>query len=403
VIRIELDELGPAKEVRLNGGEGRRLAASGLVEATPSLNDAEVWLIRAAGKVGVARIGDIEVWVRPKVPIDRLLFLLGYALDPKGWRDETVDLVTDEDLLPALAHALWRQAEQALRAGLLQGYRQYDETAPVLRGRLRESEQLRRHYTLPIPVEIRYDEFTVDIAENQLLRAATARMLRVPRVDPDSRRRLRHVLTRLTDVTPLAPRQPLPPWRPTRLNARYHTAVRLADLILRATSVEHATGGQAVNGFLFDMPKLFEDFVTVAIGEELARAGGRVQRQDPHHLDQALRIRMKPDLVWHRTGTPIAVIDAKYKAEKPAGFPDADLYQMLAYCTALGLTCGHLVYARGNEQPARHTIRHSGVQIVCHALDLALSPAALLDQVRRVACVISAACVDRPEPASGLP
>ncbi len=56
---------------------------------------------------------------------------------------------------------------------------------------------------------------------------------------------------------------------------------------------------------------------------------------------------------------------------KPAGYPDADLYQMLAYCTALHLPRGHLVYARGNADAARHVVRHSGVQIVCHALDLA--------------------------------
>ena len=47
---------------------------------------------------------------------------------------------------------------------------------------------------------------------------------------------------------------------------------------------------------------------------------------------------------------PRAVIDAKYKAEKPAGYPNADLYQMLAYCTALRLSDGHLVYAKGSAE-----------------------------------------------------
>jgi 5-methylcytosine-specific restriction enzyme subunit McrC len=250
---------------------------------------------------------------------------------------------------------------------------------------LRESEQLHRHHGLAIPLEIRYDEFTSDIAENQLLRAAAERMLRIPRVDHDARRRLRHLLTRLVGVTPLVRGQPLPRWQPNRLNKRYHTALRLAELVLRGTSVEHAAGATAVNGFLLDMPRLFEDFVTVAIGEQLHRRDGRVQRQDPHYLDHDDRIRMKPDLVWHRNGAPAAVVDAKYKAEKPAGFPDADLYQMLAYCTALSLRRGHLVYARGNEQPARHIVNNCGVELVCHALDLAKSPMALLAQVGRLA------------------
>ena len=66
------------------------------------------------------------------------------------------------------------------------------------------------------------------------------------------------------------------PWRPTRLNARYHAALRLAELVLRATSVDHGTGAVAVSGFLLDMPQLFEDFVTVALKESLESAFGPI-------------------------------------------------------------------------------------------------------------------------------
>lgn len=91
---------------------------------------------------------------------------------------------------------------------------------------------------------------------------------------------------------------------------------------------------------------------------------------------------MRPDLVWMTpAGTVRAVIDAKYKAERPAGFPDADLYQMLAYCTVLGLKDGHLVYAKGNEPIRIHRVARADVQLHCHALDLGLPPAELLAQV----------------------
>ena len=83
---------------------------------------------------------------------------------------------------------------------------------------------------------------------------------------------------------------------------------------------------------------------------------------------------LRPDIVWQIRGSAVAVIDAKYKAEKPAGYPNADLYQLLAYCTVLGLRVGHLVYAKGNEEPARHVVRRSGVEILCHAIDLSQPP-----------------------------
>jgi 5-methylcytosine-specific restriction enzyme subunit McrC len=381
MMRVELAETGSA-QVALSAEQGRRLAASEIVTATPSPFDPRLWDVAARGKVGVALVGDVEVWIAPKLPIDRLLFLVGYAADPRGWRDEVVALDTRDGLVPAIARAFWRQAERALRQGLLQGYRTCDESSYVLRGRLRENDQMRRHYGQVIPMEIRHDDFTVDVPENQILLAATTRMLSVPRVDQESRRRLAELRNRLADVTTLVRGARLPGWQPTRLNQRYHTALRLAEIIWRATSPQHAPGALLANGFLFDLPRIFEEFVTVGLTEALhVRHDGAARAQYPWHLDEARAVRIRPDLVWELGGLPVAVVDAKYKQEKPAGYPEADLYQMLAYCTALNLSRGHLVYARGNAEPARHVVRHTGVQIVCHALDLARAPGELLAAV----------------------
>ncbi|MER5622610.1 hypothetical protein ABT061_16350 [Streptosporangium sp. NPDC002544] len=178
----------------------------------------------------------------------------------------------------------------------------------------------------------------------------------------------------------------LPTWRPTRLNARYQNALRLAELVLRGASVEHRPGDVTVNGFLFDMARVFEDFVTVALREALADIGGHCALQATHHLDERQAIRMVPDLVWYADdGTPLAVADAKYKAEKPEGFPDADLYQMLAYCTALGLSEGHLIYAKGNAPHTAHRVRHARITIHQHALELNQPPAGLLTKVKTLA------------------
>ena len=202
---------------------------------------------------------------------------------------------------------------------------------------------------------------------------------------------LRRLLRDFADVTPLSRSDPLPSWQATRLNARYHTALRLAELVLRATSVEHEFGGVVVNGFLLDMPKLFEDFVTVALREALVPTyGGRVADQDRNHFDEAGQVVLRPDIVWKMHGSAVAVIDAKYKSEKPAGHPNADLYQLLAYCTVLGLRTGHLVYAKGNEHPARYVVRYSGIEIFCHAVDLGQPPDVLLAQMNDLAGRIAA-------------
>lgn len=190
----------------------------------------------------------------------------------------------------------------------------------------------------------------------------------------------------MADVTPARRGRPLPAWRPTRLNTRYHDAIRLAEVVLAAQSFEHHAGELRVTGFMFDMWRIFEDFVCTSLGEALERRGGRYATQYSLHLDIARAVRMRPDLVWAGTqGRVRAVVDAKYTAERPQGFPDADLHQMLAYCTVLGLADGHLVYAKGNETVRTHVVEASGVTLHCHTLDLGLPPRQLLEQVEGLA------------------
>lgn len=355
------------------------------------------WEVSDAGRVGVARVGGLTVWVRPKIPIARLLWLLGYA-GHDGWqRSEPVGYEVDDELVPVLAAAFASQVERALATGLLQGYVEVDEQGPVLRGRLRERDQLRERYGIAVPLLVRYDDFSADIPENQILRAAVDRLLVLPGVGGKTRLRLLKTRQRLADAR-LVDRRRLPSWTPSRLNARYHDALALAEIICAGDAVDHAPGSIRLDGFVVNMYKVFEDFVTRTLSPALAGLGGHCRAQDPWHLDEDGEIRMRPDLVWYQGGGPVAVVDAKYKAEKPDGFPDADLYQLLAYATALGLDHGQLVYAKGNETAQRWTVRNCGVRIVAYTLDLEASPAEVLGQVARIAVSIG-----RNAPGAGDP
>lgn len=396
MIELELDELGPVIELELTPDQGRLLAASGVVSVTPSLYAPRRWLIGPAGKVGAARVGNVVIRIKPKVEIARLLFMLGYSSHGAAWQASSVEVGEAPDLVPAIAQAFWRQVAQAIHQGLLPGYVTCEESSPVLRGRLLESAQLARHHGQPLPLEIRYDEFTVDIPENQILRTACERMLLVPRVDTESSRMLLRLLRDFADVRSIRRGDPMPAWQPTRINARYHAALRLAELVLHATSVEHTAGTVTVSGFLLDMPQLFEDFVTVALREAIEGLhGGRVIAQSRHYLDEAARVVLRPDIIWRIDGKAVAVIDAKYKAGKPSGFPNADLYQLLAYCTVLDLRVGHLVYAAGNEQPSRYIVRQAGTEIICHALNLDDHPGTLLVGISHLASTIAKASSSR--------
>ena len=82
---------------------------------------------------------------------------------------------------------------------------------------------------------------------------------------------------------------------------------------------------------------------------------------------------LRPDLAWREGRSYTFVGDAKYKRLAPAGFEHADVYQMLAYCTAVGLPSGLLVYAAGESEAGSYKIRNAGKTIEVTSIDLECS------------------------------
>ena len=385
--RFVLDELDrDGIKVVLDADQAAALAATKLVEVRPERGG---WRLLPRGMVGSVRIGALQIEVRPKdrVGLSRLLFLLGYARHP-GFIPGEVDASAEDDLWPALAETLDRLARAALRPGVLQGYRTIDESLRTVRGRIRIGDQLCRHPGQMLPIEVTHDEFTRDIAENRILRAALRRMLAVPGLHPHQRASLGHLEGRLVGIGIPKPGAPLPPWQPTRLNRHYVPALRLAEIILANASTETGTGRQRMAAFVVDMAKVYEEFVTTALRQALHRVPGSTRAQYRTRLDTGdgpAALPMYVDLVQLRANRPRIVFDAKYKAADPRGrYPNADHYQMLAYCTALKVPTAWLVYADAGP-PRTRRIVNTSITIVEYRLDLAAEPRALLERIDRLA------------------
>lgn len=374
-----LREGAPARLVALSSAVADALNGTQIARCVRTAQPG-VWEVTAGTHIGVAEAVDQQVIIQPKITMKRLIFLMGYARHPRFWRDEIVSLDPEDNLPQALTTAFIQLAGRALDQGLLKGYREVETSLPVLRGRIREADQLRHHWGRTIPLEVRFDEFTVDIPENQILLAAAVRLLRIPTTRPTQRAALQRLRFQLADVTPASTSPAIPRWTPSRLNARYQPGLEIAELILAGRSFEQRVGQVRVTGYLFSMARIFEDFVTVALAEALTPFGGHSRRYDTC-LDDEEQVDVLPDFVWLEADRPVVVADAKYKAEKPAGFPNADLYQLLAYCTVLGLPVGHLIYAKGNEESRQYTVRRAGIRLIAHTLDLSLPPHQLLASI----------------------
>lgn len=342
-------------------------------------------LVPKTKRVGAVHAHGLDIVVTPKVSIPRLLFMIGYAVNP-GFQPENIEGVQADGLWGIVAETLCRHAERALLNGVLTGYATEHSTSTVVRGRIRVGDQITARPGRLLPVEISHDEYTVDIPENQILRAATRRMLGVPRIDETVRRRLAHVEGQLLAISPLRPGTPVPTWRPSRLNARYQPALRIAELVLNTLSFEVGEDGLSIATFIVNMEKVFEDFVTTALTEAWSTSPGCTRGQYAAKLDTGGAISTRIDVVHLVEGRPRFVVDAKYKRPSPRGnYPNADLYQVLAYCTSLQVERGWLVYPSGTSGVRARRVLNSPITITEYPLNLDVPPRELLGQIEELA------------------
>ena len=336
--------------------------------------------------IGAFQAAGLSVSICPKLDISRVLFLASYALDEFKLRDEDRQLLRDTpDVVQAMARLLVVAARRAFSRGLLRGYRCHEEALTTVRGRIRFADQCRHRFGIPLPIEVRYDEFTEDITANRLVKAAATTLARMRLRDRNDRAALHQVLARLENVALVEYSQKHElEVRFDRLNEHYRDVVALSRLVLQHASVETGSGATRTPCFLMDMNQVFEKFVVRALREKLKVACKTLRTQQLVHLDEGEHIRLRPDLSWWEGDTCTFVGDAKYKRIDPT-IPNADLYQLLAYATALDLPGGLLVYAQGAEEPREYRVRHAGKLLEVFAFDLSGTRQQLLDQVRDLA------------------
>ncbi len=351
------------------------------------------YVLTPTSYVGAVNVGDLSVVIRPKIPIDRVMFLMTYALAPRHWWQDWVELARHDDILEAIAMSFALRTRQAIRRGLLRDYRREEDALTTVRGRIRFGDQMGRRFGIPLPIEVAYDEYTEDIAKNRLLKTAIHRLGHAFIRSAATKQQVRRLWPAF-DMVNLGQysRGATPDVTYTRLDEHYRPAVELARLIIANSTLELSGGKVAGAALLIDMNLVFEKFLYVALGEALGLSATQWKHEARLTLDAGRRIRMYPDLSWWPAGgaLPRFVGDAKYKRLSHQGFQHADIYQMLAYCTAANLPSGLLIYAQGEDEPVRHKINHAGKTIEVASLDLQGQPEHILAEVRQLAELVKA-------------
>ncbi len=345
--------------------------------------------LTALGCAGVLVAPMCRIIIRPKIPLVNVFAML----DPLAAVPTVMDAITPRtgtEVLEFLAGQLAQRLAERVAAGLHRTYRKQREQGTVLHGRLDLPAQLREAPGRKDQLHSQYDELSADVPCNQAVKATAEYLLASPLLGAEVRAALRTVLAGFMGVSsvPLSARL----WETIaaeRLPAEYRSLLDLCRLLADSLMPGGAAGPTPAPSFLLDMERVFERHVTRGVVDGFADSRNHtVGVQVTHTVNQPIAqqpdLTMRPDLTIDRDGRTLLVVDAKWK-RFPGNAETADLYQMLAYGTALGAEGVVLVYPGRKWRTGEYRFRHTPLRLTMCTLRVGGSREACLRSVRRLA------------------
>lgn len=324
------------------------------------------------------------------IPIRNLYYLFCYAWE-KYPDHSGVEVGIDEcpDLPNLFAQVLVNGMNRLLRRGLDRQYLSFEDELRSPRGRLLLGESVKSRTLDRGAIVCRFDELSVDVLHNQLLKATVRLLRRDPMVKPKLAAALGVIEKRLSWVadirvtTDLFGRVQL-----SRHTGQYAQLLRLCEFVWRSAMPQEGGSGSRFGNILRDevrMSAVFELFVLNffryhAIDYAAARENMRWHVAEGGSGDRSLLPIMRTDVTL-RSDDRVVVMDAKFYADPlvrslgGAKFNSGHLYQLYAYLrhakrgTQERPVSGVLVYASPRGR-FLHRYRIDGHEMAVAMIDL---------------------------------
>ncbi|MFT5438183.1 MAG: 5-methylcytosine-specific restriction enzyme subunit McrC [Alphaproteobacteria bacterium] len=355
--RMDADSLvATAKGLNLGGDDGETILINGHRR------------LRAQQIVGVLASPGATLEILPKIDglneastRECLVHMLARVFDLRVGDGAMADLGWQRyDLLEILIRLFCDRLFSVVHRGLSRRYVGHENDLAALRGRLNVKRQFTSLLSTPQKLACRYEDLSVDIPLNQIMKAAVTRLRTITRA-AENQRRLTELAFVFADVSTIAVRDLR--WDQVvlnRTNIAWDTLIKLAKMLLGERFQTTSSGGARGFSLMFPMNILFEEYIGRSIRRVLSGTGLNVQLQGPvkHALigpNSAPYFRTKPDIVISRDGKPLLVIDTKWKRLKGVldnpkqGVGQADVYQMMAYAHVYGCARMMLLYPHHDE------------------------------------------------------
>ena len=336
--------------------------------------------------VGVIRVGQRTIQILPKIydwdkeNLGYLVFLLGYTRRLRLRQAGTVGYAQLEgSFLEIWIRHFAIELRDLLRAQHKQRYVETEERLGFLRGKLLVERELAGTGVLTGRYACRYDLFTPDHLLNQALKFCNGLLLRQTRAAAN-RIILQENDALLSEVTHRSIRaSDLDRIHLDRLDRGYEPILNLCRLLLEHSTLDLRAGRITQLAFVFDMNRLFEEFVAEFLRRHIGRIKVRDQRwladvKYQHRLGRLFgEFNMEADLILTDDTGSRLLVDTKYKvleaAKRHGGLAQEDFYQMYAYGKAGDRPYDEIVLLYPTTETVKAYFEHDGLQLYVRQFD----------------------------------
>lgn len=344
---------------------------------TPTIEPGKV-ILNPQQYVGVARMpSGLTIDLLPKVDLYNVMWMIAEVERLEGVSfdrlDQQVHIRTFDDVLEPIARAFVELVEHLIDRGLYRTYIEQEDNLTAIRGRIDFREDLNRNVVLRHRTFCRFTEYSWDVPENQVIRQVVHMLARWG-FSSRLTDRLVSLDRQMDDITRThLTSSDLSRFHYSRQSDHYRPIHRFCRLFLDGFSLSEGIGGSPFNGFLMDMNKLFESFVAIRLEAAISRRYPHMHlgRQQAYRLFEDHTNAINPDLVLTSREHIALVADTKYKRRVGADGSPSDYYQMITYCTVLGVNQGVLIYPR-HELDVSHRLAVRGSDITLYEVSVDL-------------------------------
>lgn len=237
------------------------------------------------------------------------------------------------------------EVSKLIKIGIKSDYVELEDNLKFLKGKLKISEQIRKNIVHKERFCVCYQEFSIDRAENRLIKSTLEFLYRRSKSSKNQRLIREYLfifdeISSSSDINADFSRLKL-----NRQTKHYEQALLWSKIFLQNKSFSPYRGSDVAFALLFDMNVLFESYVGNFIKKKLPDT--ILQHREKYLIEKPRRdFGLKPD-IFLRYKNQNYIADTKWKIVKSKDdISQADLYQLYAYGKKYNCSRLYLIYPK---------------------------------------------------------